>query len=104
MDNKMNAQYNNQLANTIRRTLTELEESDDIVLCSNVPDLPTKILYDELHELLSNEALSSSELSGIRSLIFEAINHNNFFDREMPTLTGFTAEEFKKISEKLPKG
>jgi len=26
----------------------------------------------------------------------------SFFDWEMPTLTGFTAEQFKAIAEKLP--
>jgi hypothetical protein len=31
-----------------------------------------------------------------------AINDKRFFDWEMPTLTGMTAEEFSRLAEKLP--
>jgi hypothetical protein len=47
--------------------------------------------------------LTSSEMAGLRSLVLHAISDKRFFDWEMPTLTGFSAEEFRQIAEKLPR-
>jgi len=47
--------------------------------------------------------LSFGELVGVRNLILHAIGNKQFFDWEMPTLTGFTAAEFERIAEKLPR-
>lgn len=94
----------NQLLNIIKQALVDLDEKGEIVLCSSDPSIPAEFLFVLVKQLIPNEALSSSELSGLRSLVFHAIRDDRFFDWEMPTLTGFQAEEFQKIAEKLPKG
>jgi hypothetical protein len=40
---------------------------------------------------------------GLRRLVWHAVSNKQFFDWEMPTLTGFTAEQFGEIAEKLPR-
>ncbi len=92
------------LLKSIKKALSDLEERGDIVLCSKVPDNPAKHVYDVVRTLVPSEELTLSELSGLRSLVFQAIGDEQFFDWEMPTLTGFKAEEFKEIAEKLPQG
>jgi hypothetical protein len=88
----------------ISRALLELEERGDIVLCVDSAKKPAKHIYDALGELMPNDKLTASELSGLRALVFQATNDQRFFDLEMPTLTGFTADEFRTIARKLPKG
>lgn len=82
----------------------ELEERGDIVLCTVTPDEPANFLFSELQEFMPSTPLTVSELSGLRALTLHAIQDERFFDWEMPTLTGFSAEEFEKIAKKLPKG
>lgn len=88
----------------ISRALLELEERGDIVLCVDSAKKPAKHIYDALGELMPNDKLTASELSGLRALVLQATNDQRFFDWEMPTLTGFTAEEFRTIAGKLPRG
>lgn len=90
--------------NKIKEALVELDGSGDIVLCSSSPNQAAEFLYRKLENfaLCGPHGLSVAELSGLRSLVFHAIRDRRFFDFEMPTLTGFDAEDFRKIAEKLP--
>lgn len=90
------------LMQSIKQSLYDLEERGDIVICSTISDAPAKCLYDVVRTFIPNDSLTTSELSGIRSLIFHAVDDKRFFDWEMPVLTGFSADEFRKIAEKLP--
>lgn len=92
------------LLDSIKKALSCLEKRGDIVICTNTLDAPAKHIYHAVKEIVPNEKLSFSELSGLRMLIFQAISDKCFFDWEMPSLTGFNAEEFKEIAEKLPRG
>lgn len=91
------------LMNKIHKALSDLEKNGDIVLCSDVPTAVAKKIYDAVIDIVPNNELSPAELSGMRALIFQASRDSRFFDWEMPTLTGFSAEEFRAIAEKLPK-
>lgn len=88
----------------IKKALSDLEMRGDIVVCSEIAGGPAKYLHDAVSAFVPNSALTYSELSGIRSLIFHAVDDERFFDWEMPTLTGFNADGFRKIAEKLPTG
>jgi len=92
------------LLQAIESALLELEERGEIVLCTDTPNVSSKYICSAIKELTPNEKLTLSELSGLRALVFQAVNDQRFFDWEMPTLTGLDANEFKKIAEKLPKG
>lgn len=95
---------NNQtdLVHAIGKAITDLEALDELVVCSADPtNCATKIASSVRH-IVPNTSLNSSEMLGIRSLILHAIADERFFDWEMPTLTGLSAEQFKAIADKLP--
>lgn len=94
----------NLLMHSIKTALLDLEERGDIVLCASEPDAPARHIYGVVSELIPNEQLTTTELSGLRSLVFQAVSDKRFFDWEMPTLTGLTSDQFKEAANKLPKG
>ena len=91
------------LSKTIAMALDELERDGDLVITSpSVEPIADRIAQAALSVVPSTE-LSHLELLGVRSLILHAVSDKRFFDWEMPTLTGFTAAEFERIAEKLPR-
>ncbi|WP_259779849.1 hypothetical protein [Aestuariispira ectoiniformans] len=104
MNGEKTISQDNYLMNAIKESLEELETSGDIVICSTTANIPARLLCDRLSSLVPFDKLSTSELIGLRALVVQAIGNKRFFDWEMPTLTGFKAEEFERIAEKLPKG
>lgn len=91
-----------ELWDAISLSLKELEDKDEIVILSGNNRNATHKIYNTLTDVLPHTSLSASELSGLKSLTSHAINDKKFFDWEMPTLTGFNIEGFKKIIKKLP--
>lgn len=83
--------------------LDVLEKDEEIVICSSSNIGAIKEIYEAVVSVVPKSDLTDLELYGVRSLILEAIEDKNFFDSEMPTLTGYTAEQFRKISKKLPR-
>jgi len=94
----------NVLMQLIKVSLLDLEERGDIVICTSDTAALTKHIYEVISQLVPNEQLSTSELSGLRSLVLLAISDKRFFDWEMPILTGLTSEQFREVAIKLPKG
>lgn len=92
-----------KLSLSIAMELSRLESEGEIVVtCPSVEPLADRIATKVL-EIVPNTGLSQIELLGVRSLILHAVSDKKFFDWEMPTLTGFSAEEFSRIAEKLPR-
>jgi hypothetical protein len=83
--------------------LIDLEREGEIVVISPSVDPLADRLAETALGVVPSTALSFGELVGVRSLILHAISDKRFFDWEMPTLTGFTAAEFERIAEKLPR-
>jgi hypothetical protein len=90
------------LSSEIERILQSLEERGEIVVCSSTPGRSAKVIAEAVSALVPNAELTASEMQGIRSLILHAVADKSFFDWEMPTLTGLSAEEFRKLADKLP--
>lgn len=88
----------------VKLSLAELETRGELVLCESAPNSAAIYLTQRLASIMPNRHITSSELVGLRSLVFQAVNDKRFFDWEMPTLTGFTATQFGEIAKKLPKG
>lgn len=86
----------------ITKALKKLELDDEIVVCSSEYGRVTSALTAAVQQVLPVPPLTEQEMLGVRSLIIHAIGDENFFDWEMPTLTGFSAAQFKQIAEKLP--
>ena len=91
------------LSKAIATALVELERDGNLVVTSSYSDLVADRIAKAALSVVPNTNLSLTELTGVRNLIFQAIYNKNFFDSEMPVLTGFTAPEFEKIAEKLPR-
>lgn len=91
-----------QLSRVIGATLQELEIEGEIVITSpGVEPLADRVAAAVL-TVVPHTGPSHLELLGLRSLVLHAVRDKRFFDCEMPTLTGFSAEEFQRIAEKLP--
>jgi hypothetical protein len=92
-----------QLSRAMAKAVSELERDGEIVVTSpSIQPLADRLAEAALDVVPSSD-LSFGELVGVRSLILHAISNKQFFDWEMPTLTGFTAAEFERIAEKLPR-
>lgn len=90
------------LKTSIVDAISVLEERGDLVISTAHLNRVVQPLLEAVLSVLPNSALSTSELEGVRRLILHAVADRSFFDSEMPTLTGFTASEFRAIAEKLP--
>ncbi len=91
------------LMTAIEKALGDLEENNEIVICSATSRRSAKHIYEAVSALVPSGLILASELRGLRLLVSYAVNDKRFFDWEMPTLTGFSADEFNRIAEKLPK-
>ncbi len=91
------------LSEAIASVLGDLERDGDLVVTSSTLGPVVERIADAVLGVVPHTSLSQLELHGVRSLIQHAIADQRFFDWEMPTLTGFTAEEFGHIADKLPR-
>ncbi|QSZ60062.1 hypothetical protein [Rhizobium sp. ZX09] len=91
------------LRNAVREALLQLETDGHIVIVSTTPGSLVNAIANKVAEVVPHAELSLGELYATRRLIDYAIRDHRFFDWEMPTLTGLTAEEFRIVADKLPR-
>lgn len=91
------------LEKVIADEIGKLEIDEEIVVCSTSPNRAARRIGDAVLGVVPQTSLTTSELWAVRSLILHAIETPGFFDWEMPTLTGATADEFRAIADKLPR-
>ncbi|MFK0275017.1 hypothetical protein ACIQUG_15135 [Ensifer sp. NPDC090286] len=91
------------LRNAVREALLQLETDGHIVIVSTTLGPIVEAVANKVADVVPNTELSLRELYATRQLINLAIHDNRFFDWEMPTLTGLTAEEFRIVANKLPR-
>ncbi|NVD41745.1 hypothetical protein HT585_23015 [Ensifer sp. HO-A22] len=89
------------LRNALREALLQLETDGHIVIVSTTLGSMVHAVANKIADVVPHTELSFRELYATRQLINQAIHDNRFFDREMPTLTGLTAEEFRIVADKL---
>lgn len=92
-----------RLKERLSKELDELENEGEVVLFSAASGFISTRLAKAVLAVVPHSELTFSEMAGLRSLVLHAISDKRFFDWEMPTLTGFSAEEFRQIAEKLPR-
>jgi len=85
------------------RLLSSLER-DEMIVCVLDRELVAKRLARELLNEAPHLQVSQEELHGLSMLVHHAVSDERFFDWEMPILTGYSAEEFKRIISLLPRG
>ena len=83
--------------------LQQLEADGEIVVCTASPNRVVERLSGAVLDVVPSTGLTASEMAGLRLLVLQATGNATFFDWEMPTLTGFSADEFQKIADKLPR-
>ena len=94
-------ELDSRLLNAISTALLECEENSDLVITTSIIDEVSQVILKKVKEEYSGGVISPEETLGVTSLIFHAIEDKRFFDWEMPTLCGYTAQEFDSISTKL---
>ncbi len=92
-----------ELSRVIGMVLHALEVEGEVVITSPGIDPLADRIAEAVLTVVPNTGLTHSELLGVRSLVLHAVWDKDFFDAEMPILTGFSAEEFRRIAEKLPR-
>ena len=101
---RCNVEYgdNTKLVQEIESTILRLEEANELVVRSETPHRLANAIVKTISQLVPDTGLSLLEMYGVRALILEAVSKPSFFDWEMPTLTGFSKEQFEEIANKLP--
>jgi hypothetical protein len=94
---------NKELIDVVWEALLKLEQENEIVICSASAQKAAQKIASELGYVVPDIGLTATEMYGVRLLILNAIADKRFFDWEMPTLTGFTSQQFMEIAEKLPR-
>ena len=92
-----------ELSRVIATALHELEVEGEIVITSPGVEPLANRIADAVLTIVPHTGLSQLELLGLRSLVLHAVADKRFFDWEMPILTGFSADAFQAIAEKLPR-
>lgn len=91
------------LDQALAAALHKLESDQEIVVCTTSPRRIVERLSQAVLDVVPSTDLTASELNALRLLVHEAIGNPKFFDWEMPTLTGFSADDFRAIADKLPR-
>lgn len=90
------------LVEAILDALKSLEEEEELIMTTSVPGRLAVKIRDRIANEIPIPPVSTIEFSAIRALIRHAVDDRRFFDAEMPTLTGLTAEQFLDLAAKLP--
>ncbi|KRG79698.1 hypothetical protein ABB30_00010 [Stenotrophomonas ginsengisoli] len=90
-----------QLINGIASGLRKAEESGDIIICSATSDRAVSLISNEVREVFTSDVFSPEELLALSGLIFHAVADKRFYDWEMPTLIGYTADDLAELGERI---
>lgn len=83
--------------------MKSLEEEEELVIPTSAPgNLAVKIRDRNAIERDPCTAVNAIEFSAIRTRIRLTVDDKRFFDDEMPTLTGLTAEQFLALAATPP--
>jgi hypothetical protein len=91
----------NVLVEAITSALHESELSGDLVISTSTPASVSRRISKGVREVFTGDLFSPEELLALSSLIFHATSNKNFYDGEMHTLTGYTAEEMGGLGKKI---
>ena len=97
------SEFDTRLIKAISNALLVCEADSSLVITSTVISDIAQVVADKVKLEYAGGVISPDEMNGVSSLVFNAIADKKFFDWEMPTLTGYTAEEFGEIAHKLRK-
>ncbi len=94
-------EFDEKLTTAISVALKKAEDNDNIVITTSTINDVASVIADEIKKVYAGGVLSSDEIFGICIVLLHAVEDKKFYDWEMPTLSGFKAEEIKKLAIKL---
>ena len=90
-----------ELINSIVSALRQAEDAGDIVICTTTPELIANPISDSVRTVFTGDIFSPEELFALSKLISQATSDKRFYDWEMPTLIGYTADEMAELGERI---
>jgi hypothetical protein len=93
--------FNDKLTSAIAVALRKAEEEEKIVITTSILTDVAKDVAEEVKSAYAGGVLSPDEIFGLCVVLLHAVEDKKFFDWEMPTLSGFKAEEIKRLAIKL---
>lgn len=89
------------LTEAIITALKESEQAGDLVISTQTPIAVAERISESARSVFSGGIFSPAELMALSALILHATADKRFYDWEMPTLTGYTAEEMQELGQKI---
>jgi hypothetical protein len=84
----------------ITTSLYQLEEKGSIVITESIVSSISQHIAEGVKSSYAG-ALTPDEVLGVCSVLLHAAGDANFYDWEMPTLSGYQADEVKEIATRL---
>ena len=89
-----------KLISAIENALVQSEVLGDLVI-TVPPRVIAERIDKEVRQVFTGNIFSPEELMAVAALIMQATANRSFYDWEMPTLVGYTAEEMSALGAKL---
>ena len=90
-----------ELKESIKQALLEVEKTGDIVLVSPVLEGVARVIAETTKEAYVGELFTHEELVFFRQLVAEAAHSDKLFCGELQAITGYTKEAVAELLEKL---
>lgn len=90
-----------ELINSIASALREAEDAGDIVICTTTPERTADLISEKVRAVFTGDLFSPEELFALSGLISQAVSDKRFYDWEMPTLLGHSAEEMAELGRRI---
>lgn len=90
-----------EIINSIFSALRKAEDAGDFVICTTTPELTANLISDGVRTVFTGDIFSPEELFALSKLISQATSEKRFYDWEMPTLIGYTADEMAALGERI---
>ncbi|MDO6477946.1 hypothetical protein Q4520_21225 [Alteromonas sp. 1_MG-2023] len=92
--------FNSELISAINKGLLDSEKNSDIVITTGILENASKVIAQNVQHQYAG-VISRDETIAVINLIFQAIEDEQFFDWEKPTLCGADKTQFEQIRKKL---
>jgi len=89
------------LVDAITSALVEADAAGEIAIAVTTPTQIAERIGEKVREVFVGDIFTPEELMALSVLIFHATADKRFYDWEMPTLIGYTAEEMEALGRKI---
>lgn len=90
-----------ELTSAISESLLAIESKGELVITSASPHAAATEIAEKVREVYAGGVFTPEELMALSSLILHAVADKRFYDWEMPTLIGYSADEMKALGMKI---